>query len=467
MLSERMRNGHDPFGEAVAPFALRTEGLLAPHHVRAQLAFRVIVRRLDARRVDERPHRRAVREDVRARAAHAGRAEADAGFEVPLEDGTQVADHLAELLDRECSVADLMPPVEQQLRQRGHARAQIAGFARALREARELSNQVSPADLPFLHRPEPELRAPVGHEDPGDGVEERPELPARAVDGHREERGRLGRDRPRRPRRATLPPAGRVDVLDRLLAHVIAHVLDGHGDRVAHALLGFAERAERDLDVEDIAEPADGTSPAHMVDAGHLPDEGEQARAEHPRARAGGQCAARHLAAVAHDAVLAELDHVRRDHGNLDHLMAQRRGIGPPRHSRATATAVAGEALLGSRQLLGRQQLALPTLVPRLATALATGGLFLRARAPVVWGIGRRREVGVRRVLAELRFQRVDPREQLHDKRFELRNPPVAFVGHTYCRSHRDPRVDPKLRSDRDDPASRRRNHSPTRERLQ
>lgn len=150
-----------------------------------------------------------------------------------------------------------------------------------------------------------------------------------------------------RPRLAALPPARRIDVLDRLLAHVIASLLDGRCDRIAHSLLGFAERAERELDVEDVTEPADCAPAAHMVDAGHQPDQGQQARAEDPRARPGGQLAARHLAAVARDAVLAECDHVGRDHGDFDHLMAQRIGIGLPGHNRRPHR----------RQLLGKHSL--------------------------------------------------------------------------------------------------------------
>src|SRR3990172_6068745 len=135
-----MSNGHDPFGETIAAFALGAERLLAPQHVRAKLAFGVIVRRLDTRRVDKRPHRGAMREDVRARSADAQHAEADAGFEVPLEDRPQVADDPSELLDREGSVADLVPPVKRQLGERGQPLAQLADLACALREARELSN---------------------------------------------------------------------------------------------------------------------------------------------------------------------------------------------------------------------------------------------------------------------------------------------------------------------------------------
>ena len=61
----------DPLGETVAALALRAVRTLSPEDKISELEFGVIVGGLDAVFFDERPERRAVREDVGARARHA------------------------------------------------------------------------------------------------------------------------------------------------------------------------------------------------------------------------------------------------------------------------------------------------------------------------------------------------------------------------------------------------------------
>src|ERR1700723_3216594 len=79
-----MNRRHDAFGEAGATIALRAEALFAPENEGSELAFGVVVRRLDPGLVDEGPECLAVRKDVGAAAADATKAQVYAPLEKVL-----------------------------------------------------------------------------------------------------------------------------------------------------------------------------------------------------------------------------------------------------------------------------------------------------------------------------------------------------------------------------------------------
>jgi len=85
---------------------------------------------------------------------------------------------VAEATARHRPVADHVPVVHHRLRPEEQLHAQLTGGAAALREARELPDQVRPADLALFHRPEAELRAAVCDEDAANAGKQ-PRSPAR------------------------------------------------------------------------------------------------------------------------------------------------------------------------------------------------------------------------------------------------------------------------------------------------
>jgi hypothetical protein len=101
-------------GEDVAAGALAAEARLAPRDESAQLALRVVVRRLDRRIVDEAPHRVAVLEDVLARAADPSEGQIAAFFEETFD--VRSDDDRCSLKSRAGTgaIADAMMNVEQQ-----------------------------------------------------------------------------------------------------------------------------------------------------------------------------------------------------------------------------------------------------------------------------------------------------------------------------------------------------------------
>ena len=87
----------------------------------------------------------------------------------------------------------------------------------------------------------------------------------------------------------------------------------------------------------------------------------------------------------------------------------------------AALLALVGPVVLEARDLVGRQQLPLVTLVPRLATGRPAGRLILRAQLHVR-RVTRRRSRRVLRVLLRARLRRLQLRLQLRNARHQLRD---------------------------------------------
>lgn len=255
---------------------------------------------------------------------------------------------------------------------------------------------------------------------------------------------------------ARLSPPGGVDVFDRVVGDVLPGLLDHGGHGVAHVLFGCAERAQRNVDPQHVAEEPDRTAPTQVVIAGEEPNERHQPRAAHAWRHAGRQFRARHLAAAgAHHAMQVPLADFRRDRRQVQHLMPNRIGVGSMRQMRVTtATRL---RVTGDRRFGRYQQPSLRALVPGLAPALLARRALATARRAIRGTVRRRRLARVRGVLPEtpsqfgvlspesldLADQRLDHRPKVRDLPLKFGDPAIPLVLHTNDRSHRDPPVDP------------------------
>ena len=415
LLAACMDDGLEVGGEHIAALAATAVAALAPQDEAAQLALGVVVGRVDVAIVDEAPQRSAVLEDVLARAGDAGRG--CALLEEPFDDLSKVPGPLAKLAAGHGPVAHAMPVVEHHLRPQEELVAELAGLAAARREGGELPQQVSPADLPLRHRPEAELRATVGGEHAAHP--RHPFLQRRlgAVGGDHEHRHRGGGHGPQAAVGAGARPRRRVDVLDPVAQRVKACFVDRRRDRVAHDLLGLAERTQRHPDPQQMVQEPLRLAPADVAVGDHEPDQREHAGAEEAGRGPGRRRAARGDATRALDVVAIELRHRRFDLRQVDDLPDQRLAVARLGQRRVAAPTCRGEAVLPGGDLVQRQQLAPMSLVARLASATLAarrwrGPLGTRAR----W-IGRRRLARVRRVLAKLSLKRLDLSPQPRDLR--------------------------------------------------
>jgi hypothetical protein len=85
LLSQRVGDSHDPFGEAATAFTLGSEAAFSPHDEGPQLPFRMIVGGLDTLDIDECPQCFPMLEDVRAASADTVDAKKHAIFKVTFD----------------------------------------------------------------------------------------------------------------------------------------------------------------------------------------------------------------------------------------------------------------------------------------------------------------------------------------------------------------------------------------------
>src|SRR5690606_7041957 len=148
LLTRRVRDGHQALGEAVAAITLGPERALPPEDESAQLALRVVVRRLDVIDLDEGPERLAVLPEVGARAAQALDVGVDPAAQRALEVRTHGRDARGELLAREATFFEVEPVGEEDLRGVEQLAPDGSHWSVALCERDEFPQQMGPADLP-------------------------------------------------------------------------------------------------------------------------------------------------------------------------------------------------------------------------------------------------------------------------------------------------------------------------------
>src|SRR5262245_32618770 len=137
LLPERVGSGHDSLGEAAPAIALGSERHFSPEDEGPQRSLGRVVHWLDPREKDECPHRLAVLEDVRTRAADAPNAQTDPVLQVAFDDGAEDRYDFLEFLARHRPVADAVPKVDHALGAKEQVLAQVTGRSCSLRKARE------------------------------------------------------------------------------------------------------------------------------------------------------------------------------------------------------------------------------------------------------------------------------------------------------------------------------------------
>jgi hypothetical protein len=329
-------------------------------------------------------------EDVRATSAHAWKAQVDPALEEVLHACAKHHALAAKRRARESTVAHPMPLVEQLMAKEQEVLSQLRDFEiLILGERQELTEQVRPADLAHVHRPEPELRSSVANEDPAGGSEQLAQVVPAPVERDREDGDERGRNGPDRARAARQAPTGGVYMLHALLTRVLECLLDGRRQRIAQPLLGFAQRSERQADSQHLREQRHRLPSAQAIGARQQTDERDEARTAHPERHAGRELCARHVTALIASALVQPvLGHIRRHDREFSHLMAKRIRAGIRRQLVSTTITLRGKMVLGRRHLLGRQELTPVTLVARLAASPLPATLRLRALVPLLRRIG-------------------------------------------------------------------------------
>ena len=329
-------------------------------------------------------------------------------------------------------------------------------------EGQKASDQMRPADLALGHCPEAELPAAIADQDALDLGEQSAKARHGAVLGDEEGRRHRRGNGPQGACLAALLPATCVCVFDGLVGDVVPDLFGRGCDRIAHVVLGLAQRAQRDLDAKNVAEKADGAASADVVVAGQQPDQGRQSWFAHPLGHAGRQRCTCDGAAIAGHAMQAPFRHHGHDRRHVHRLVTPRVGVGSHRKVLVATPAGLRETVDGG--LGGRKQLTLRSLVPGLSSTLPARRWLAGTSLAIRGAVARRRLARVRRVLTEAGTKVRDLRPQFHvlrakpgivgeqrlhhraevgDLRFELRDPGVTFVCHTNGRSHLDLPVDP------------------------
>src|SRR5580692_4518516 len=115
LLSKSVRDGHDALRVALAAFALRPVGCLAPEDEGSQVAFGQVVGRVDVVAVDEGPEGLSMIEDIGARSAEAAGTKACAALEEVLHACSDRLHPSSEGPSRHGAVSHAMPVVKDDL----------------------------------------------------------------------------------------------------------------------------------------------------------------------------------------------------------------------------------------------------------------------------------------------------------------------------------------------------------------
>ncbi|HEY2404821.1 MAG TPA: hypothetical protein VGI10_02415 [Polyangiaceae bacterium] len=380
LFSERMSDGHDAV-------ALGAERALPPKNEGAQVALSEVVGRLEPVVLDESPKRRAVFQDVGVRARDAAHAKRFALLEERL--GLLANDNhiTAKFGATERPVAHAMPIVEEQLGVLVEPLAKPPGGIVALRECRELAQQVSPADLAAIDSPEAELLGSVADEPTAHLAEQHAHSVLGAIGSDKEHGDERGREGPQRARLFAASPASRIGVLDRLSPHELHRFVDGGSNGGADTLFRFAERAERHADPEHVLQERNRLPATEVIAAGEKTHERDEARPEHRPWNPERQRRSRVMATMlALYRVTANLRYVRLELGQLHDLVPPRIGVGNGAQRRTAPRAFGGKDVLTPINLRRPEQNALIRLVARLPSRPAPVG-WLGARFRFCLGV--------------------------------------------------------------------------------
>ena len=284
---------HDARDVARAARRLRAEADLAPDDEAAQRALGMVVGRLHARRLEERPQRAAQVQNVAAGARRLGmtacRALAQQRFDAMAQEQHLIAEQAA----AQGPVPHPMPAGEHALRERDQFIADAAGGAAAPGDLGEVAQQVRPAQLPAL-RLDPGIGGiAVRHQDAGEGRTQRRARRLRAARGGRQEhRHAAGRHQPHPLARPTLLVPGFVGMHDGGGLHMRVRLGRDAGQGVADLDLALADGAGRQLDAEQVGQHTLRLPLGQVIDAAERADHGQQARTGHAMGNAGRQAPA-------------------------------------------------------------------------------------------------------------------------------------------------------------------------------
>ena len=159
-------------------------------------------------------------------------------------------------------------------------------------------------------------------------------------------------------------------------------LFDSGRNGIADDRFRFAQRAERDIDPEHVAEHSDHLAPTHMAVGNQHGREREHAGSERALRHTAGQRRARGFATdLAGRAVQPMLGDRRPDLWDVRDLMAYRVAIELLRQTTCTPAAVCWMVIGDRVDLLGWQELALASFVTRLPARLPAARRIARSRA--------------------------------------------------------------------------------------
>ncbi len=367
LLPTGRHHAENAFDEAAARLAVGAAAALSPEDRVASGALGCVVRRLDPFTAHKSPQPRLVRQQVAARSGRLRAAANGAALKVLAERRSQPANVGLERPAAQRSIANLMPPVKQNVRMREQRLADWLARSVAIDHRLEVAPQMSPAPLqPF--------QAPVCLPAVARGDE--PKLAQQLFDnvfatraGHAEDRRHRGDDQPQPSLVRVLFPTGLVDV-DVLRLDVLAKIVIDRLQQSGGLLLEFADHSSGDGQATQVQKQLPNRSLAQPVGSREQANRRRQAWAEASAGSSRGHRAGRLAAAPrAGERVDDVLGDVRPNRWNLGDLMPIGLRVVSNQNNTA-AGAVRGPARDDFIDLLGRDQRA---LMPWVAEACACG----------------------------------------------------------------------------------------------
>ena len=338
LLSQCYRDGENSFNESTAFDAVGPKGVFSPEDRGSQIPLSGIIRRLNSIDSNKCPERRPQFKNFTTSVPDLPIRTRTTLFEKNSDALLERPHVLLEGPSREGAVANFVPPVKHRPDVFNEDVADDGRLIAKFEELLEVSLQMGPADLVEIFFPVFVDPPAIRIEDSSKGSHEVRKGLTPSADVDHKNRNQSGARSPQPSLALVLPPAGLIDIRNRLGLQVSPSLLNGIGEGFADVLLAGRNRSQGDLHVEVIFEEFFDLSFGEMKTTRKKSDGSHEPRTEILLRHRFRQSGLRPVAAAGtfqHVALI--FCDVRLDLRNFEHLVPSRMGINPP-HSAAADT---------------------------------------------------------------------------------------------------------------------------------